>query len=83
MSLAEEIRNLFQLPEEFFNKYAIPSLRAGGRFSVVSGRHVGEIVNYAIPEKYEHSLVEWAMDNGFNVGYHYNSYGVKHVDITI
>jgi hypothetical protein len=83
MTLADEIRNSFVLPQSFFEKNIIPDLKGSGSASVICDHHIGEICNYAIPFKYGNSLEKWAYENGFSVNYKYNSYGVRHIVISI
>jgi hypothetical protein len=83
MSLADEIRNSFVLPQSFFEKHIIPYLRGRGSVSVICDHHISDIGSYAIPYEYGPSLEKWAYENGFGINYRYNSYGVRHIQITI
>jgi hypothetical protein len=82
MSLADEIRNSFILPQSFFDDI-VKDLRRGGSTSVICDHHISDIKNYAIPFQYGNSLESWARENGFSVSYKYNSYGVRHIFISI
>lgn len=83
MSLADEIRNSFNLPASYFEENIIPYLKRGGRIGIICDTHIAEISNHAIPFKYGNSLEKWADENGFYVTHQYNSYGVRHIVITI
>ena len=83
MTLADEIRNSYRLSDEFIQKNIIPDLRSRGSRSLICDHHIREIETYAIPFRYGESLERWARENGFNVSYRYNSYGVRYIFITI
>lgn len=83
MNLADEIRNSFALPETFFTKNIIPCLKSWGRVSIICDNHISEVKSNAIPTEYGNSLEEWGRKNGFNVSHIYNSYGVRHIRISI
>ena len=83
MSLADEIRGQFILPEDYIQRYIVPDLKSCGSTSVICDHHISDIYPDAIPFAYGNSLVEWAKNNGFTVTYRNNSYGVRHIFITI
>lgn len=83
MTLADEIRNTFVLPQSFIEKEIIPYIKSTGSVSIICDHHISEICNYAIPFKYGGSLEKWAHENGFSVSYEYNSYGVRHIVVSI
>lgn len=83
MSLADEIRGQFVLPEGYIEKHIIPSLKSNGNTSVICDHHINAIYPDAIPFQYGNALVEWARANGFNVSYRHNGYGVRYIFISI
>ena len=83
ITLADEIRKSYRLTDKFIEETIVPPLKKCGRAFIICDHHIGEICNYAIPFRYGNSLEEWARNNGFNVRHYCNSYGVKHIEITI
>jgi len=83
MSLADEIRNSFVLPESYFEQNVIPFLKGCGRASIICDNHIYEVKGNAIPTQYGNSLESWARKNGFNVSHEVNSYGVRYIRISI
>ena len=83
MSLADEIRGKFILPEGFIEKHIIPELKDCGSTCIICDHHISDIYPDAIPFQYGNSLEEWAKSNGFRVSHRNNAYGVRHIFITI
>ena len=60
------------------------AIRNNGRYIIICAPHISEVKkDWALPEKYDYSVCEWARQQGFNVTHKYNSYGVKQIVITL
>ena len=75
----ELLKDITWLPE-----CVASAIRNNGRYIIIYAPHISEVKkDWALPEKYDYSVCEWARQQGFNVTHKYNSYGVKQIVITL
>lgn len=75
----ELLKDITWLPE-----CVASAIRNQGRYIIICAPHVRNIEkDFALPEKYDYPVCEWACQQGFNVTHKYNSYGVKQIVITL
>ena len=82
MNLADKIKNELEsvkLPD-WLAEDVTNDIKNFGYASYICDSHVREIdKRYAFPIKYEQALIKWGKDNGFRVGFSYNSYSVRSI----
>ena len=60
------------------------SIKNFGEYCVICDTHIRDISpRFSIPYRYWTPICDWARKEGLYVSTHYNSYGVKHLVITL
>lgn len=86
MTIAEQLRNEINVTKElpWLAGTVTNSIRHGGRYTIICDTHISEIKkDWCLPNKYFTPVCEWARKEGLNARPVYNSYGVKHIEISL
>lgn len=85
MAIADELRNELknELPSDLRER-VVKSLRSSGRWSIICDTHINDVNwGFSIPYRLWTPVEEWAHSEGLRVSCQLNSYGVKHLVITL
>ena len=86
MTLAEQLRNEINVTNEipWLAEEVVKAIRNNGRYVIICDTHIKDVKrNWSLPNKYFTPVCEWARKEGFCARATYNSYGVKHIEITL
>ena len=86
MSLAEQIRNEINVTKElpWLEESVVRHVKGSGRYCIICDTHIERVnKDFSVPYKYFEPICDWARKEGFRAGTVYNSYGVKHIEITL
>lgn len=86
-TLAEKLRQQINVSTElpWLAEDVMKDLQSSrGRYVILCDSHIREIKRgWWLPGKYFTPVCEWARREGLHAGAIYNSYGVKHIEITL
>lgn len=86
-TLAEQLRNEMgssihtEIP--WLKQRVLERIKHDGEFSIICDRHINDISTFSIPYRYWSPIEDWARSEGFRCECRYNSYGVKHLCISL
>lgn len=86
MTLAEQIRSQIDLQKElpWLKNDVANAIKACGEYCIICDTHIDKITRgWAVPNKYYAPICEWARKEGLSTRPVHNSYGVKHIEITL
>ena len=86
MNLAEQLKSQMDIHKEipWLKDSVISQIKNRGEYGIICDTHIREInARFAIPYRYWKPIEEWARSEGFSVYFRYNSYGVKHLCISL
>ena len=86
MNLAEQLKQEIDVHKEmpWLKDSVISHIRNSGEYCIICDTHIYNIrKDFAIPYRYWKPIEDWARKEGFNVYCSCNSYGVKHLFISL
>lgn len=86
MTIAEQICNEINVTKEipWLAEDVMKAIRNDGEYTIICDTHIGNISRgWSLPNKYFAPVCEWARREGLHARATYNSYGVKHIEITL
>ena len=87
MTLAEQLRNEIDVTRDlpWLAEDVMSDLRSNrGRYVILCDSHISKVCRgWSLPGKYFAPVCEWAKREGLNACAIYNSYGVRHIEITL